>query len=77
VRDARDIVAGIAESAGLPGITADILRRTFTATLARGGTDLALLADLLGNTRLDTVRGYGEPTDRDRATAIHLLPVDR
>jgi site-specific recombinase XerD len=77
VRGGHDIIASIAETAGLPGITADILRRTFTATLARGGTDLALLAGLLGNTRLDTIRGYTEPTDHDRATAIHLLPVDR
>jgi integrase/recombinase XerC len=76
VRGARDVIAGIAESAGLPGITADILRCTFAATLARGGTDLVTLADLLGNTRLDTIRGYPTPTDQDRATAIRLLAVD-
>jgi site-specific recombinase XerD len=77
VRGARDVIAGIAESAGLHGITADILRRTFAATLARGGTDLAVLADLLGNTRLDTIRGYTTPTHQDRAAAVQLLPVDR
>jgi site-specific recombinase XerD len=77
VRGAHDVIARIAEAAGLPGLTADILRRTFAATLARGGTDLLVLADLLGNTRLDTIRGYTEPSHHDRAEAVHLLPDHR
>jgi integrase/recombinase XerD len=77
VRGARDVIARIAQAAGLPDITADILRSTFAATLARGGTDLIVLADLLGNARLDTTRRYTKPTAHDPAKALHLLPVNR
>ncbi len=77
VRGARDVIARIAQAAGLHDITADTLRRTFAATLARGGTDLIVLADLLGNARLDTTRSYTQPTTDDRAKALHLLPVNR
>jgi integrase/recombinase XerC len=77
VRGARDVIARIAESAGLhDDTTAHVLRHTFATTLVRGGTDLVTVADLLGHARLETTRGYTEPTPEDRAKALDLLPVD-
>ena len=76
VRGARDVIARIAQAAGLHDVTADILRSTFAATLARGGTDLVVLADLLGNAGLDTTRRYTKPVANDRTKALHLLPIN-
>jgi integrase/recombinase XerC len=77
VRGARDVIARIARVAGLHDITADILRSTFAATLARGGTDPIVLAHLLGNAGLDTTRRYTRPAADDRTRALHLLPTNR
>ena len=63
----------------MPGLddqtTAHILRHTFATTLIRGGTDLVIVAELLGHSRLDTVRV--RPTAQDQAKALELLPTDR
>ncbi|MBJ7593862.1 MAG: tyrosine-type recombinase/integrase, partial [Candidatus Dormibacteraeota bacterium] len=57
VRGASDLVAAIAEAAGLDDeTTAHILRHTFATTLVRGGADLVLVAELLGHARLETTR---------------------
>lgn len=67
----------IATSAGLDDeTTAHVLRHTFATTLVRGGTDLVIVAELLGHTRLDTTRGYTRPTAEDRKRALDLLLVD-
>ena len=42
---------------------AHILRHTFATTLIRGGTDLVIVAELLGHSRLDTVRVYTNPRE--------------
>jgi site-specific recombinase XerD len=76
VRGARDVIARIAQAAGLSDITADTLRHTFAATLARGGTNPVVLAELLGNAGLDTTRRYTKPTADDPAKALRLLPVN-
>ena len=47
-----------------------------TPTLVRGGTDLVIVAELLGHARLETTRVYTRPTAEDRARALELLPVD-
>jgi integrase/recombinase XerC len=79
VRGASGIIAGIATAAGLDNeaITAHVARHTFATTLIRGGTDLVVVADLLGHARLDTVRAYTRPTADDRIKALNLLPTDR
>jgi site-specific recombinase XerD len=75
VRGARDVIARIAVAAGLGAdTTAQVLRHTFAATLVAGGTDLVLVADLLGHARLDTTRSYAAPTAQDRIKALGLLP---
>ncbi|MGH3845331.1 MAG: tyrosine-type recombinase/integrase [Pseudonocardiaceae bacterium] len=79
VRGASGIIASIATAAGLDdeAITAHVGRHTFATTLIRGGTDLVVVADLLGHARLDTVRTYTRPTAADRIKALNLLPTDR
>jgi len=42
-----------------------------------GGTDLVVVADLLGHARLDTVRACTRPAEDDRAKALSLLLTDR
>jgi site-specific recombinase XerD len=78
-RAASDIFATVALAAGLEedSITAHTARHTFATTLIRGGTDLIIVADLLGHARLETVRAYTRPTDADREHALQLLPTDR
>jgi site-specific recombinase XerD len=78
VKGAHDIITGIATDAGLDDdITAHVLRHSFATTLVRGGTDLVIVAELLGHARLETTRGYTRPTAEDRSRALDLLPVDR
>jgi integrase/recombinase XerC len=78
VKSAHDIITGIAGGAGLEDdITAHVLRHTFATTLVRGGTDLVIVAELLGHTRLETTRGYTRPTAEDRTRALDLLLVDQ
>jgi integrase/recombinase XerC len=77
VRGAHDIVVGIAAAAGLDDdTTIHILRHTFATTLVRGGTDLVIVAELLGHARLETTRGYIRPSAEDRTRALDLLLVD-
>lgn len=77
VRSAHSIITGIATSAGLEDdTTAHILRHTFATTLVRGGTDLVIVAELLGYARLETTSGYARSTAEDRVRALDLLLVD-
>ncbi len=77
VRGAHDIITGIASAAGLEDdTTAHVLRHTFATTLVRGGTDLVIVAELLGHSRLETTRGYSRSTAEDRRRALDLLVVD-
>ena len=66
VKAAHDIITGIATDAGLDDdeITAHVLRHSFATTLVRGGTDLVIVAELLGHARLETTRGYTRPNRR-------------
>ncbi|PZS35065.1 MAG: integrase [Pseudonocardiales bacterium] len=77
-RAASDIFRDIAQDAGLDdAASAHVGRHTFATTLIRGGTDLVVVAELLGHARLETVRIYTRPTAEDRAQAVDLLPTDR
>ncbi len=58
-KGAHDVITGLAAAAGLDGdATTHVLRHTFATTLVRGGTDLVIVAELLGHARLETTRGY-------------------
>jgi hypothetical protein len=75
VRGAHDIVTGIAAAAGLDeGATVHVLRHTFATTPVRGGTDLVIVAELLGHTRLETTRGYTRPQRRRPHTSSRPAP---
>ena len=77
VRGARDILATIADEAGIdPEFTSHVLRHSFGTNLVRQGHDLVLGAELMGHRRLETVRTYSLPTDEDRQRAINSLPTD-
>lgn len=77
VRGAHTIITGIATDAGLDDdTTAHVLRHSFATTLVRGGTDLVIVAELLGHARLETTRGYTRPSAEDRTRALKLLLVD-
>ena len=76
-RGAHDVITAMASDAGLEGLTAHVLRHSFATTLVRGGTDLVIVAELLGHARLETVRVYTRPTAEDRAKALDLLLVDQ
>ena len=78
VRGAHDIITSIAAAAGLDDdTTVHILRHTFATTLVRGGTDLVIVAELLGHARLETTRIYTRPSAEDRTRALDLLLVDK
>ncbi|MFN2505799.1 MAG: tyrosine-type recombinase/integrase [Acidimicrobiales bacterium] len=77
-RGARDVFARLAETAGLDDeFSSHVLRHTFATTLTRAGSDVVLVADLLGHARLDTTRRYSLASAADRAAALAHLTVDR
>ena len=76
-KGAHDIITSIAATAGLDDdTTTHVLRHTFATRLVRGGTDLVVVAELLGHARLETTRGYTRPTREDAVKALELLDVD-
>jgi integrase/recombinase XerC len=78
VRAVHDIVTAIAAAAGLDDrATVHVLRHTLATTLVRGGTDLVIVAELLGHARLETTRAYTRPSAEDRTRALDLLLVDK
>ncbi len=78
VRGAHAIITAIAAAASLDDdTTVHTLRHTFATTLVRGGTDLVIVAELLGHARLETTRIYTRPSAEDRTRALDLLPVDK
>ena len=71
-----DVIAKVAESAGLEGVTAHVLRHTFGTSLVRDGVDLVTVAQLMGHANLETTRAYTQPTEADMERALDALPVD-
>jgi site-specific recombinase XerD len=77
VKGADDILGRIADSAGIDDFTTHVLRHSFATNLVRSGTDLVLVAELMGHARLESTRRYTRPTAADRENAVNNLPTDR
>lgn len=77
-RAASTVFSSMLNTAGLDDhATAHVLRHTFATRLVRGGTDLVVVADMLGHASLDQIRRYTLPTAADRREALKHLPIDR
>jgi len=77
-RAASTVFSSMLNTAGLDDhATAHVLRHTFATRLVRGGTDLVVVADILGHASLDQISSYTLPTTADRREALKHLPVDR
>ncbi|MFI0372611.1 tyrosine-type recombinase/integrase [Actinomadura sp. 1N219] len=79
-RSAYAVLRTIADAAGLPlgrdGIfTPRVLRHTAGTTMTRQGTDIVIVAELLGHS-VETARRYSLPTHQDRQKAIERLTTD-
>jgi Site-specific recombinase XerD len=79
-RSAYTVLRTIADAANLPigrdGVfTPRVLRHTAGTTMTRSGTDIVIVAELLGHS-LETARRYSLPTHQDRQSAIERLTVD-
>lgn len=57
-------------------ISPHTLRHTFATNLVRGGQDLVVVAELLGHTRVETVRVYTLPTEEQVQAAVDAATVD-
>ncbi|MFP3963795.1 tyrosine-type recombinase/integrase [Actinomadura fulvescens] len=80
-RSAYTALRTIADAAGLPlgrdGVfTPHVLRHTAGTTMTRQGTDIVIVAELLGQS-VETARRYSLPTPQDRQEAIERLTTDQ
>jgi integrase len=78
---ARAAYAGIAEAAGIDverdgEFTPHVLRHTAGTTMTRAGTDIVVVAEILGHS-METARRYALPSPEDRHTAINRLTTDQ
>jgi len=79
-RSAYTVLRAIADAADLPlgrdGVfTPHVLRHTAATTMARQGTNVAVVADILGHST-ETARRYYQPSRQDRQKAIERLTTD-
>ncbi|MFI0446989.1 tyrosine-type recombinase/integrase [Actinomadura sp. 6N118] len=79
-RSAYTALRAIADTAGLPlgrdGVfTPHVLRHTAGTTMTLQGTDIVIVAELLGHS-VETARRYSRPTHQDRQQAIERLTTD-
>jgi len=80
-RGAYTALATIAETAGIDvgrdgEFTPHVLRHTAGTTMTRAGTDIILVAEILGHS-VETARRYALPTHEDRHAAIARLTTDQ
>lgn len=52
-----------------------VARHTYATNLVRAGIDLVMVAELLGYTRVETVRVYTLPTGDDLQAAVDAVTV--
>ena len=69
--------ADLVDDRGKPAISAHTIRHTFGTNLIRAGTDIVLVAELMGHNDLETTRLYTLPTQADVETALATLPADQ
>lgn len=79
-RSAYTVLRAIADAANLPlgrdGIfTPRVLRHTAATTMTRRGTNIAVVAEILGHSP-ETARRYYQPNPQDRQKAIERLTAD-
>jgi integrase/recombinase XerC len=74
-RSICEIVAQLGASVGLV-VTTHTLRHTFGTNLVRQGTDVVIVAEMMGHSRLESTRRYSLPSAGDRVRAIAGLPVE-
>lgn len=79
-RAAYNALVAIAEAAGIDvgrdaEFTPHVLRHTAGTTMTRAGTDIILVAEILGHS-VETARRYALPTREDRHAAIARLTTD-
>ena len=81
-RGAYGALVALADEAGISvgresgEFTPHVLRHTAGTTLTRAGTDIVIVAEILGHS-VETARRYALPSEGDRQAAIERLPVDR
>ena len=80
-RGAYGVLAALAEAAGLDvgrdaDFTPHVLRHTAGTTMTRSGTNIVLVAEILGHS-IETARRYSLPTHHDRQAAIEHLTTDQ
>lgn len=73
VRSIDHLIRQIGNSAGLE-VSAHVLRHTCLSNLVRLGTDVVLVAQIAGHSRLETTRRYSLPTQKDLESAVAKLP---
>jgi integrase/recombinase XerC len=73
VRGLQEIVEKYGQLAGLPDLTAHVLRHTFGHDLAMSGTRLEEIASLMGHESLETTRRYVEPGESALVAAVERL----
>jgi len=79
-RGAYNALTTIADAAGIDvgrdaQFTPHVLRHTAGTTMTRAGTDIILVAEILGHS-VETARRYALPTHEDRHAAISRLTTD-
>jgi len=72
-RAIQQIIKKYAYLAKIPSLTPHTLRHTFATLLLRQGTDLVVVSNLLGHSRLDTTARYTKPSEKDLERAISIL----
>jgi integrase/recombinase XerC len=69
-RSVQRVIRRIGQDAGLPGLTAHMLRHTFAKNLVDSGVGLEKVAALLGHSNLNTTRIYITPSHKDLEDAV-------